>query len=50
MILNKDFILMLKRIFWNALSVNTILGSLKYVNLSIANALSNTTPVLNFFV
>lgn len=47
---NTDFILMLKRLFWNAASINCFLSCLKYVHISIANALLNTTPVLTFFV
>lgn len=41
---------MMKRLFWNAVSVNAILNSLKHADLSICNALVNTTPVLTFFV
>jgi drug/metabolite transporter (DMT)-like permease len=47
---NVDFTLMMKRLFWNAISINCFLSSLKYVPISIANALLNTTPVLTFFV
>jgi hypothetical protein len=41
---------MLKRLFWNAVAINAFLSSLKYIHISIANALSNTSPVLQFFV
>lgn len=41
---------MLKRLFWNAVAINAMLSSLKFVQLSIANALNNTSPVLQFFV
>ena len=41
---------MMKRLFWNAVSINCFLNSLKYIDLSIGNALLNTTPVLTFFV
>lgn len=45
-----DFVLMLKRQFWTALSINLLLSSLKYVSISIANALYNLAPVFTFFL
>jgi drug/metabolite transporter (DMT)-like permease len=41
---------MLKRQFWAALSINLLLGSLKYVSISTANALYNLAPIFTFFL
>ena len=41
---------MMKRLFWNAVAINSFLNSLKYIDISVCNALLNTSPVLTFFV
>jgi len=42
--------LMIKRQLFNSISINIYLSSLKYMHISIANALLNTAPIISYFV